>query len=79
MNKIIYAIQKTEFDNMMNHYPKYYEFIGYSDTEEGALRHVERLDSGKKYEGWNYKYYPKYTIIPIKKIDLEVQKSDNKQ
>lgn len=75
---MIYVIQKTEFDNMMNHYPKEYEFIGYSDTETEAQICVDKLDSGKKYQGWDGKYYPKYTIIPIKKIDLEVQKSDNR-
>lgn len=71
---MIYVIQKTEFDNMMNHYLEYYGFIGYSDTEIEAQICVDKLNSCKKYKGWNGKYYPEYTIIPIKKIDLEYKK-----
>ena len=75
---MIYMIQEIGFDNMENHYPEVHECIGYCDTEEEAGMCVEKLNSGKKYKGWDNNYYPKYAIIPLKKIDLEVQKSDSK-
>jgi len=57
----IWIIRKTTFDNLENHHPYTRETVGYTDTEEEANEHIERLlDGVETYEGWDHCTYPEY-------------------
>ena len=64
----VYMIEYIGFDNMENYDPYFYEFKGYCNTEEEAIKKVADLDKKPKYKGWDGEFYPQYKIIPLKEL-----------
>lgn len=74
-NEKIYLIKRIDFDGFENNDPINESIYGYLDrniSDHDAELYVRKLENikGCRYRGYNDKYYPKFKLEKVNKLDL---------